>query len=310
MSPIITITINPCIDISAHVPAMIPDRKLHCTHQLKEPGGGGVNISRVIQRFGGNTKAIFTCGGYTGDFFSFLLQKENVSSLPVHIKDHTRENIVVKDEFSGLQYRLGMPGPVITESEWQECLDTLSFIKDPAFIVASGSLTQGVPGDFFARVAEIAHNKNTKFILDTTGEPLRTALEKGVYLIKPNLGELAALRGVKELNKTEAITAAKEFINKKKCEVVVISMGAAGALLVTETITEHIPAPVVRTRSVVGAGDSMLAGIVWRLSNTGNIKDAVRFGVACGAASTLHEGTGLCEQNEAMELFTLMNISY
>ena len=162
MSPVITITVNPCIDISAHIPALMPEKKLHCSTLKIEPGGGGINISRVIQRFGGSTIAIYPAGGYTGDFFNKMLDDEQVHSLRIPINDFTRENIVVKEDCSNQQYRFGMPGPVIQDSEWEKILLELSAINEVEFIVASGSLAPGVPEDFFARVGRIAKQKKSK----------------------------------------------------------------------------------------------------------------------------------------------------
>ena len=125
-------------------------------------------------------------------------------------------------------------------------------------------------------------------------------------MIKPNLGELATLAGVKKLTKDTAISAAGKIINNKQAEVVVISMGQAGALLVTDTIAEHIPAPEVKIKSTVGAGDSMVAGIVMALATKATIKEAVQYGIACGTAATMCEGTGLCNKDEAMQLFQII----
>ena len=306
MSAVITITVNPCIDISAHIPELMPEKKLHCSTLKKEPGGGGINISRVIQRFGGSTIAIYPAGGYTGDFFNKMLDDEQVQSLRIHINDFTRENIVVKEDCSNLQYRFGMPGPVIQDREWEKILLELSAINEVEFIVASGSLAPGVPGDFFARVGEIAKLKNAKYILDTCGAPLKLALANSLYMIKPNLGELATLTGVKKLTKETATSAAKKIIYNKQAEIVVISMGAEGALLVTDSMVEHIIAPEVNIKSTVGAGDSMVAGIVMALAAKSTIKEAVQYGIACGTAATMCEGTGLCSKDDAMQLFQFM----
>ncbi|MEO6671143.1 MAG: 1-phosphofructokinase family hexose kinase [Ferruginibacter sp.] len=306
MLPVISLTLNPCIDLSAHIPELKPDKKLHCHTLKKEPGGGGINISRVIQRFGGSTIAVYPAGGYTGDYFNKMLDHENVRSVRIHIKDFTRENIVVKEDCSNLQYRFGMPGPVMQQDEWEKILFELSSIEEMGFLVASGSLADGIPKDFFARVGEIAKQKNVKYILDTSGESLKPALANGVYMIKPNLGELAMLAGVKELNKTTATLAAREIISNKQAEVVVVSMGASGALLVTASIAEQIVAPAVKIKSTVGAGDSMVAGIVLALSEQKHITEAVQFGVACGTAATMNEGTGLCSKEDAMQLFKLI----
>ncbi len=306
MSVIITITPNPCIDISTHVEQLIPEKKLVCTSLKKEPGGGGINVSRVIKRFGGDSKAIYLAGGYTGDYFTKLLQAESVETIVIKTQNHTRENFIVAEESSKRQYRFGMPGPVIQEEEWMKCLEMLDSMNEAFYIVASGSLTTGIPLDFFARLAVIAKHKNIRLVLDTSGAALTSALEAGVYMIKPNLGELSFISGVKELDRDSAVEAARIIITKKQCEVVVVSMGAGGALLVTAEITEHVIAPPVEVKSTVGAGDSMVAGIVLSLANNKSFKEALEFGVACGTATTMKEGTALCDEADVRHLLKLI----
>ena len=307
MSSIITITPNPCIDISAFVPTLLPEKKLHCTALKKEPGGGGINVSRVIKRLGAETTAMYLAGGYTGDYFTSMLHAEKVDTLVINIENHTRENFVVAEGTTRLQYRFGMPGPVVKETEWKKCLDKLSSLNNMEYIVASGSLTNGIPQDFFAHIAVIAKQKNAKLILDTSGEPLAAALREAVYMIKPNLGELSFIAGIEKLSMDSAIEAARSVIAKKQCEVVVVSMGAAGALLVTENITEHIKPPPVEIKSTVGAGDSMVAGIVWSLSMNKTFKQALQYGVACGTAATINAGTALCNVDDIKYLYELMS---
>ncbi|MEP7165704.1 MAG: 1-phosphofructokinase family hexose kinase [Ferruginibacter sp.] len=305
MPGIITVTVNPCIDISAKVPVLIPERKLHCSAMKKEPGGGGINVSRVLKRLGNNSTAVYLAGGYTGEYFSKMLHAEKVNTLVIETVNHTRENFVVAEGSTNLQYRFGMPGPFIEEKEWKQCLDQLSSLQDIGYIVASGSLAEGVPEDFFARVARIAKQKNAKMILDTSGIALAAALKETIYMIKPNLGELSFISGIKQLDKDSAIGAARSIITKKQCEVVVVSMGANGALLITGTIAEHIMAPDVKIKSTVGAGDSMVAGIVFALSNNKTYKEALQYGVACGTAATMNEGTSLCNVDDVDYLFEL-----
>lgn len=306
MAAIITITPNPCIDISTSVEELIPDKKLLCTSLKKEPGGGGINVSRVIKRLGGDTKAIYLAGGYTGEFFTKMLQAESVESIVIQTENHTRENFIVAEESSKHQYRFGMPGPVIQEKEWMKCLEMLDSINETNYIVASGSLTTGIPVDFFARLALIAKQKNARLVLDTSGAALTAALEIGVYMIKPNLGELSFISGVKELDRSSAMEAAKKIIAKKQCEVVVVSMGSGGALLVTAEITEQVMAPPVEIKSTVGAGDSMVAGIVLSLTKNQSFKEALEFGVACGTATTMKEGTALCAETDVKHLLEVI----
>ncbi len=306
MPSIITITPNPCIDITTHVTELIPDKKLLCTSMKKEPGGGGINVSRVIKRFGGDTKAIYLAGGYTGEFFTKMLQSESVNTNIIQTENHTRENFIVAEASSRHQYRFGMPGPVIQEKEWMKCLEMIDSLNEASYIVASGSLTTGIPVDFFARVALIAKQKNIRLVLDTSGTALTSALDAGVYMIKPNLGELSFISGVKELDTAAAIAAAKKIIAKKQCEVVVVSMGSGGALLVTAELTEQVIAPRVDRKSTVGAGDSMVAGIVLSLSKNQSFKEALQFGVACGTATTMKEGTALCDKTDVQHLLEVI----
>lgn len=306
MAAILTVTVNPCIDISAKVPALIPDKKLKCTEMKKEPGGGGINVSRVIKRLGGETRALYLAGGYSGDFFTSMLRAEGVDTRAVPTVNETRENFIVAEESTSRQYRFGMPGPLISEAEWQQCLREIEEGSTAPFIVASGSLTGGIPTDFFARLSAIARRKNACFILDTSGEPLTAALREGVYMLKPNLGELSHITGVDYLAPDAVVEAARSVIARGQCEVMVVSMAAQGAWLVTASFAEHLKAPAVQVKSTVGAGDSMVAGMVWSLAAGHDLKVAFRYGIACGSATTMKEGTALCQPADVQDLFGIL----
>lgn len=285
---------------------LLPEKKLKCAYPKLEPGGGGINVARTIKKLGGKSKAIYPAGGYTGKYFIELLQKENVASVIIETKTETRENMVVLDESSNQQYRFGMPGNPLTEGEWGQMLQKLKEINEIQYIVASGSLPPGVPESVFAQIAIIAKMKNAKLIVDTSGEALRHAADEGVFLLKPNLGELAYLSGKDYLEQDEIAFAAKQLIKNGKCEVVVVSMGNEGALLVSETVEKRITPPPVKVKSTVGAGDSMVGGIVLALSKGENLEAAVEYGVACGTAATLSPGTGLCKPEDVDRLYKLI----
>jgi 6-phosphofructokinase 2 len=303
MSSILTITFSPCIDKSTSVAALIPEKKLKCMAPKLEPGGGGINVARAIKKLGGAAVAIFPSGGYTGKFFNHLLEKENIPAVIIETANETRENFIVLDESSNNQYRFGMPGTMLSETEWQQCLKAVEAITDAAFIIASGSLPPGVPLDIYTQLAKIAKNKKAKFIVDASGKALQQAIDEGVYLIKPNIGELAALAGKDKLQADEVKIIAQQIIAGKSCEVIVVSMGAAGAMLVTKDIAATITPPAVKRKSTVGAGDSMVAGIVFYLSQGKNIFEAARYGVACGTAATMNSGTELCKKEDADFLY-------
>jgi 6-phosphofructokinase 2 len=304
MPAIITITFNPCIDKSTSVPALVPEKKLKCAAPKLEPGGGGINVARAIKKLGGEATAIYPSGGYTGKYFNALMENENVPAIIIEIKNETRENVIVLDESTNQQYRFGMPGTELMKNEWRQCLHIVEEMNDVEFIVASGSLPPGVPQDVFARIAIIAKKKKAKLIVDTSGEALQHAADEGVYMLKPNLGELGSLIGKEYINKEEAVDTAKSIINKGSCEIIIVSMGQGGAILITKKDAYHVNSPKIKMKSTVGAGDSMVAGIVLSLSRKKNLKETVQYGVACGTAATMNPGTELCKPEDVEKLYS------
>jgi 6-phosphofructokinase 2 len=311
MPSIVTITFNPAIDKSTTIGTLFPEKKMKCTMPVFEPGGGGINVARAIKKLRGQATAIYPAGGYSGKFLTQLLEKDEIPSIVIETHQHTRENMIVLDTSTNLQYRFGMPGPVIDETEWQRCLEEIEKINDVEFLVASGSLPAGVPTDIFARIADITKRKNAKFIVDISGEALKYAVNEGVYLLKPNLGELSSLAGKEngELNLIQVVDIARNLINEGRCEVMIVSMGGAGAMLITKNETHHIIPPPVKRKSTVGAGDSMLAGIVLSLFQQKNLLEAAKYGVACGTAATMNSGTQLCDRIMVEKIFKEVSLS-
>lgn len=307
MKNIVTLTMNPAIDKSTTVDYIEPEQKLRCTNPKFEAGGGGINVSRAIKKLGHSSLAVFPSGGHTGIGLQDLLSEEGIQQLPIKIKNWTRENFSIVETSSNHQYRFNMGGSEMSVEEGQACLDQLTQMDPhPEFIVASGSLPPGLSNDFFAKVAQIAKQFGSKFILDTSGEPLKHAANEGVYLLKPNLGELHKLAGVEDtnaLNDDKIADLALQVINKGNCHVVVVSLGPDGAMLVTKDKVEHIRAPKIHKRSTVGAGDSMVAGMVLSLANDKSLEEMVRYGVACGSAATMNEGTELCKKEDVERLY-------
>lgn len=300
---IITLTFSPCIDKTTSVADLIPEKKLRCSEPKLDPGGGGINVARAIIKLGGTAKAVYPSGGCTGQLFDQLLEEENVPCTIIRSGNETRENFIVVEETSGNQYRFGTPGTPLTEEEWKNCVKAVEDEKDATFIVASGSLPPGVPLDVFAQLGAIAKKINARFIVDTSGEALKHALQAGVFLVKPNLNELGALTGEPVAGTEQIISAAKKLMTMYSCEVVVVSLGAAGAILVTSEHTEKISTPKVEVKSTVGAGDSMVAGIVLSLTENKSLLEAVQYGVACGSSATMNPGTELCNKQDAQMLF-------
>ncbi|TFG77874.1 MAG: 1-phosphofructokinase family hexose kinase [Thermodesulfobacteriales bacterium] len=311
MKNIVTLTMNPAIDVNTSVDNFVAERKLRCGNPSREPGGGGINVSRAIRKLGGESVSLYTCGGLTGRMFQELLDNENLNHKPIPIKDATRENIIVYEESSTLQYRLCMPGPKLNDNELKSSLDQV-FALDPRpdYIVASGSLPPGVAKNFYAQVARVAKQLGSKIIVDTQGEPFQLALEEGLFLVKPNLRELSQLGERLIENEKQIEDMAEKIVQSNKSEVVVVSLGAAGALMVTKKESRYIRSPAVPIRSKVGAGDSMVAGIVLALSRGMTIQDAVYFGVAAGTAAVMTPGTELCRREDTERLFKEMKLNH
>ncbi len=303
MEKIITITLNPAIDKSTSIATLAPEKKLRCSTPKFEPGGGGVNVSRAIRKLGGTSTAVYLAGGHTGTFFSTLLQRESIDAAAIPISGYTRENLIVFEESTGQQYRFGMPGPTIADHEWKACLQLLERENSYEYVVISGSNATGVPLDFYTQAAEIVKKKGARMIVDTSGDTLKAVIECGIFLAKPNLGELSSLVGGHELDTESAIDAARSVINKGGCEVLVVSMGAFGALLVTADEVFRSSSPAVKRKSTVGAGDSMVAGIITGLVNGWDWKRVLQYGVASGTAATLNPGTALCSKADADKIF-------
>ncbi len=307
MKNIVTLTMNPTVDLSASVDQVLAEHKLRCREPLYEPGGGGINVARVIRRLGGEAVALYTQGGFFGELLQDLLDQEELATRPVPISLSTRENVIISEDNSGRQFRFGMPGPRLEEKEWRSCLDNLVNLRPaPDFIVASGSLPPGVPDDFYADVARLAQDLNAHLILDASGSPLQRAASEGVFLLKPNMRELGILAGRDIKNEADLIVVAQDLIGSARCRVVVVSLGAAGAVLVTPDRVQRVSAPTVPIKSKVGAGDSMVAGIVLSLARQRSLLEAVRFGVAAGAAAVMTPGTQLCHREDVERLYAGM----
>ncbi len=304
MPHVVTLTLNPAIDKSTAVPKLVPEQKLACAPPKVEPGGGGINVARGLKRLGLDARAVFVAGGPPGEALRQLVAREDLAATAVPIAAWTRENLTVVDEASNQQYRFGMPGAALTSAEQTQVLAVLTALRPaPEVLVASGSLPPGVAPGFMSDIARWARQAGAKLVVDTSDEALRCAVAEGVYLLKPNLGELSKLAGVEDLDSESAAEAAQGIIAQGKCEIVVVSLGAAGACLVTRDVVEHIAAPAVKKHSTVGAGDSMVAGMVFALCQGRPVREAVRLGVACGTAATMNPGTELFHRTDAERLF-------
>jgi 6-phosphofructokinase 2 len=303
MAKIVTVTFSPCIDKTMSVQNLVPEKKMRCTDIVFEPGGGGINVARVLKKLNSNATAIYPSGGCNGKQFNHLMEQENIPSVIINAKNETRENITALDQSENKQYRFVMPDPELSETEWQQCLYEIEKIKEAEYIVISGSLPSSFPLNIFKKIATIAYTNGAKLIVDTSENALIQSAKENMYLLKPNLNELAILCGVNSVTANNAEKYAKEFIQKSQCRIIVVSLGEDGALLVTADEMYHAVAPKIQLKSTVGAGDSLVAGLVYSLSNGNSLQESLQFGVACGTAATINAGTALCTKQDAEDLY-------
>ncbi len=303
INDIATLTMNPTIDTSTVAEEVSPDIKIRCESPRHEPGGGGINVSRAIEILGGRTTAVYPIGGATGRMADGMIDSEAILERHIRIKNLTRQNFSVREQKGNRQFRFGMPGPHLDEDEWEECLDELvSLAPSPKFIVASGSLPPGVPDNFYARVAKLGKKLGARVAVDTSGEPLKQAVREGMYLIKPNIRELSHILG-REVDASQVEEACEEVFRDSETKIVVCSLGEDGAYVRSSDFTGKIAAPDVKARSAIGAGDSMMAGIILSMSRSEDIKKATHYGVAAGAAAVMTPGSELCRKDDTDCLF-------
>ena len=304
MQPIVTLTMNPALDLSTSVDKVVSTHKLRCSGARFDPGGGGVNVARVIQRLGGRATALYAVGGPLGDLYRGLLESELDDAQAIKIDGNTRQSFNVTETSSGDEYRFVLEGPKWEERDWRAVLDRLEeVLTENGYLVVSGSLPEGVPDDFTARVAQVAKKAGARCVVDASGASLEAALAEGVFLVKPNKRELRDLTGAKLDSREEQEEVLQRILDDGGAEVVALSLGGDGALIATTDDVFHLAAPEVEARSAVGAGDSFVAALTLRLADGGSLQDAARYAVAAGAAALLTEGTEMCRDEDVERLY-------
>ena len=301
--PIVTVTTNPALDISTTAARVISEHKMRCGPTRLDPGGGGINVSRVVRNLGGRSLAVYSVGGPTGQAYRELLEDEGIAGRAVRVGANTRSSFTVDETETGEQFRFVLPGHELREPEWRALLSAVADdMPVGGYVVPSGSLPPGAPIDFYGRIARIAREKGTRCVVDTSGEALRAALEEAVYLIKPSRRELGELVGAELVDDADMQQAAHELVDAGACEVVAVTMAAAGALVVTAENALRLYPPAIQVQSTVGAGDSFLGGFVLRLAHGDGVRTAFRTAVAAGSATSMLPGTELCRSHDVATL--------
>ena len=304
MYKFLTITPNPALDIATDTDRVQHTHKLRCGPVQRYPGGGGVNVARVLHRLGASVEARYLAGGPNGQQLQRLLAAEGVPCQAHPITDDTRENFAVVQTATGDEFRFVLPGPMVQTPEWQSWQSTLhSAVPAPRWLVASGSLPPGMPTDFYAHLAQQARAQGQHLVLDTSGAALAQALEAGVYLVKPSLRELRDLTGLPLQTPAQWCAAAQALVQRQQAQMVALSVGAQGAVLATpEGVWQVDALQVPALTGTTGAGDCFLAALVFALERGTPPPEALRWGIAAGAAALIAPGTALAQPTDIARL--------
>jgi 6-phosphofructokinase 2 len=295
---IVTLTLNPAIDVSSEADVVRHTHKTRTRNEAIEPGGGGINVARVLYRLGADVRAMFLGGGMTGKVLDDLLGRAGIERHMIQIAGDSRISLTVVETSSGHEFRFVPEGPEVSANEAASVLDAISSI-DCDYFVASGSLPPGIPEDFYARIGAAV---SARFVLDTSGAALQAALDSGgVFLVKPSRGEFESFAG-RTLTKEELAAEAERLVASGKVENVAITLGRDGAILASRDGTVTSPAIPVEACSAVGAGDSFLAGMVYGFSLGRPAEQAFRVGLAAGAAAVLSCGSDLAKPQDLERL--------
>ncbi len=308
---VVTLTLNPALDLSTTVERVEPWRKLRTGPQRIDPGGGGVNVARAVHQLGGVATAVVALGGHVGSLLEDELRPTGIGIRRVDVAAPTRQNFAVAETSTGQQYRFVQTGGEMSSAEWQACLDaTVREAEGAHCVVASSSLPAGVPDDVFARLADGLQPLGVPLVVDTSGPVLRRTIDAPVRFVKPSVNELRTIVGRDLLGMDQYEAAARELLAAGGCGMIVVSLGADGALFVPRGDRALVvKAPDVKPVSSIGAGDSMVAALSLALAAGEPLERAARLGVAAGTAAVLAHGAQLCRREDVERLYPLTSVA-
>ncbi len=306
MTEILTITVNPALDISTEAPVVVPDQKLRCSAPQVHPGGGGVNVSRAIANLGGESQTLVAYGGPTGEMLVELLLEEGLHPQSLGVHHPTRQSMSVMDQATGLQYRFMTPGPPWTDADCAAARMAIRKAVNPgALVVPSGSLPPGMSEDFFLDLNAEIKADGGRMILDTSGPALLHATESpaGLYVLRMDMAEAGELAGRRMASTEEIATFARTLRDKDTAEIVMIAAGAQGTVIACDTWCGLTRPPVVVPLSKIGAGDSFIGAFALAISRGDDPVTAAAWGTAAAASAVTTEGTELCAKEETERFF-------
>ncbi len=287
-----TITLNPTLDLTYMVDAFQEEDTIRAHTVYRAPGGKGINVSRMATRIGHATVALGFLAGGTGLEVARLLEDEGVNTWFTPLETgETRTNPIIQDK-TGRHIRVSGLGPTADSRAVQSLRDSVFALRDPDWLLVSGSRLKGIPEDFYTSIITQARNHAVKTVVDADGAELEHGIRAGAYMIKPNRHELERLLKRELPIVQDVLSGARETL-KMGVSIVAASMGGDGALLVSKDYAFHAKPPEVKTGSAVGAGDSFLAGLLAKLAENLEPQAALRFAIACGSATASVPGSQL-----------------
>jgi len=289
----LTVTLNPTLDISTSLPRLIEHAKLRCAPEQEQVGGGGINVAHVIDSLGGACKAMLPVGGARGQDILQRLTDLGLECVTSTIAQSSRQCFTVYETETDHEYRFVLPGPTLVATELDACVAAILENLPTRFLVLSGSLPPGAPAAFYATVIKAVQHKaaDLRIVVDTGGQPLAAALQAGVYLIKPSREEFCELIARQPEDITGYIDACRELITQGCTQVVALTLGAEGSIVVARDEAWRVAPLAVKISSTVGAGDSFVGGFVWSMTQRDDLAQAARFGAAAAWAALQTQGS-------------------
>lgn len=297
---IYTVTLNPALDKTVEIPGMALDTVNRITAMRTDPGGKGINVSKVIAKLGGESCAVGILGGGSGKMLEKLLENENFTTQFRFVEGQTRTNLKIIDREGHTNTDINEPGLTVTAADLDALLrELLAELRPGDIVVLAGSLPKGAPQDTYRSWTAACKKAGARVFLDADGALLAEGIKAAPHLIKPNDGELSRLAG-KKLETLEELTAEGRKLLERGIERVVISLGGRGALYLRKGSTIYAEGLRVPVGSTVGAGDSVVAALAYAEAQGLSEEEAVRLSTAAGAANVMCSGTQAAER-EAVE---------
>jgi len=305
---IATVTLNPSLDRHVAVENLILDDTNRWVSFKREPGGKGINVSRVVKELGGATTAYGFVGGFAGRTLKSVLRQQGVPCDFTPIRAEIRRNFIITDLKTHCQTRISAPGPRISAGELEKLVVKITSIKPkPRYIVMAGSVPPGVPYYIYRDLIQKMKGLGITTVLDSADLWLQEGIKARPDVVKPNVREAQTAMGVELSNEQDIIHAVKTLISGG-IGIAAISRGRGGMIIGDKDAVYKVVPPNVDVMSTVGAGDSTVAGLIFKLSNNGSLEEASRFAVATGTAATLTPGTELCHMRDVERLLPLIKI--